>query len=77
MSSDKSVTQVPGCTTDPHSQLAQATVAREVVGDDSAGLAISDPYLGYLFTDLDQRQSCFAQLIHDFRRMAERKKDLR
>jgi len=54
-----------------------SAVARELIGDEPSGIVVSDRYSGYAYIDLDQRQVCLANLIRDFRRMAEGEKDLR
>ena len=52
-------------------------VARELIGDEPSGVAVSDRYSGYSYIGLDQRQVCLAHLKRDFRRMAEGERALR
>jgi len=54
-----------------------SVVAREMIGDDPNGIAVTDRYSGYSYIDLAKRQVCLAHLIRDFRRMAEGEEDLR
>ena len=47
-------------------------MAKTMVGTLSAGVLISDRYLGYKFVGVFNRQVCWAHLLRDFRRIAER-----
>ena len=46
-------------------------VAKELLGEDFAGIHVSDRWSGYDWIDIDQRQVCWAHLIRDFRKIAE------
>jgi transposase len=46
-------------------------VAREMLGDDFEGVAVSDRWSGYSWLDVLQRQLCWAHLKRDFTKMAE------
>ncbi len=47
-------------------------VAINLVGEDFTGILVSDRYAVYDFVSSDQRQVCWAHLIRDFRRIADR-----
>jgi len=47
-------------------------IARQLIGDDSAGIVISDRYRGYEWVDESQRQLCWAHLKRDITAMCER-----
>lgn len=47
-------------------------VAKELVGEDFAGTAISDRWSGYAWLSAERRQLCWAHLIRDFREWTER-----
>ena len=49
-----------------------AEVARELLGEGFAGILISDRYAAYHWVDLLRRQVCWAHLLRDFTRIAER-----
>lgn len=46
-------------------------VAKEILGENFSGTNVSDRYSGYAWIDDSQRQSCWAHLIRDFRKIAE------
>lgn len=46
-------------------------VAKEILGENFRGTNVSDRYSGYAWIDDRQRQSCWAHLIRDFRKIAE------
>ena len=47
-------------------------IARQLIGDDYAGIVISDRYRGYEWVDESQRQLCWAHLKRDITAMCER-----
>jgi transposase len=47
-------------------------VIHDLIGQKPAGIVVSDRYAGYAFIDAQQRQVCWAHLLRDFRRIAER-----
>lgn len=49
-----------------------AEVARELLGECFAGILISDRYAAYHWVDAQRRQVCWAHLLRDFTRIAER-----
>jgi transposase len=52
------------------SRSAQA--ARDALGADFAGILVSDRYGAYAWVDAQRRQLCWAHLVRDFTKMAER-----
>jgi len=56
--------------------LATATrstqAARAALGEGFAGILVSDRYGAYAWVDQERRQLCWAHLLRDFRKMAER-----
>ena len=46
--------------------------AKELVGEEFAGIACTDRWGGYNFLPLKQRSLCWAHLVREFRRMSER-----
>ena len=46
-------------------------VARELIGEDFAGIHVSDRWSGYDWIPIEQRQVCWAHLIRDFRKIAD------
>lgn len=52
------------------SRSAQA--ARDALGADFAGFLVSDRYSAYAWVDAQRRQVCWAHLVRDFTKMAER-----
>ncbi len=48
------------------------SAARELLGETLHGVLVSDRYAGYRWVDVQQRQVCWAHLLRDFRRIAER-----
>jgi transposase len=49
-----------------------ARVAKELLGEDFAGMLISDRYGGYAWLSPAQRQACWAHLLRDFQALADR-----
>jgi transposase len=49
-----------------------AAVARELLGDEFRGILVSDRYSAYGWLTASRRQTCWAHLVRDFRRIAER-----
>ena len=49
-----------------------AEIARELLGNDFAGILISDRYPAYDWVDPLRRQACWAHLLRDFTKIAER-----
>jgi transposase len=49
-----------------------ATAARELLGAGFAGILVSDRYAGYAWVDASRRQLCWAHLLRNFTRMAEK-----
>lgn len=49
-----------------------AWVAKEMLGQESVGVLISDRYAAYGFVDVEHRQVCWAHLLRDFERIAGR-----
>jgi len=49
-----------------------AQVARDALGTGFAGLLVSDRYGAYAWVDAQRRQLCWAHLLRDFTKMAER-----
>jgi len=49
-----------------------ARVAKELLGEDFAGVLVSDRYGGYSWLDTAQRQACWAHLLRDFQALADR-----
>ena len=49
-----------------------AQVAKNLLGEDFAGILPSDRYSGYTWVDSSRRQLCWAHLIRNFANMAER-----
>ena len=47
-------------------------VIHDLIGEKPAAVVVSDRYAGYAFVDAQQRQVCWAHLLRDFRRIAER-----
>ena len=47
-------------------------VAKEMIGEEPKALLVSDRYVVYNWVDVQQRQVCWAHLLRDFQRMAER-----
>ena len=47
-------------------------VAKEMLGEQPKALLVSDRYVVYNWVDVQQRQVCWAHLLRDFQRMAER-----
>lgn len=47
-------------------------VAKDLLGEDFKGIAVSDRYSGYAWLASEQRGICWAHLIRDFRKVAER-----
>lgn len=47
-------------------------VIHDLIGTEPAGIVVSDRYAAYAYIDAGQRQICWAHLIRDFTRMAER-----
>ena len=56
-----------------HSLYRNADTAKALLGDDFEGLIVSDRWSAYAWVDRWRRQICWAHLIRDFTRMAERK----
>lgn len=48
-----------------------AKVAKELLGEQFAGLLVSDRWSGYHWVDLARRQLCWAHLIRDFQKLAD------
>lgn len=48
-----------------------AKVAKELLGEQYAGLLVSDRWSGYRWVDLARRQLCWAHLIRDFQKLAD------
>jgi transposase len=46
-------------------------VAKELIGEDFAGIHVSDRWSGYDWIDLQQRQVCWAHLFRDFKKIAD------
>lgn len=44
----------------------------DLIGEKPAAVVVSDRYAAYAFVDAQQRQVCWAHLLRDFRRIAER-----
>jgi transposase len=49
-----------------------AHAARAALGERFAGILVSDRYSAYAWVDAQQRQLCWAHLLRDFRKIAER-----
>lgn len=49
-----------------------AKVAKDILGEDFAGVLVSDRYGGYSWLDPGQRQACWAHLSRDFQALADR-----
>ena len=47
-------------------------VIHDLIGEKPAAVVVSDRYAGYAYVDAQQRQVCWAHLLRDFRRIAER-----
>lgn len=47
-------------------------VIRDLIGDNPQAVVVSDRYAAYAYVDARQRQVCWAHLIRDFTRMAQR-----
>ncbi len=47
-------------------------VIHDLIGQKPAAVLVSDRYAAYAFVDAQQRQVCWAHLLRDFRRIAER-----
>jgi transposase len=47
-------------------------VIHDLIGTEPRGIIVSDRYAAYAFIDAGQRQVCWAHLLRDFKRMAER-----
>lgn len=47
-------------------------VIRNLIGDNPQGVVVSDRYAAYAYVDVGQRQVCWAHLIRDFTRIAQR-----
>ena len=47
-------------------------VIHDLIGTEPQGIVVSDRYAAYAYIDASQRQLCWAHLIRDFTRMAER-----
>src|SRR5574340_2349 len=47
-------------------------VIHDLIGEKPAGVVVSDRYAAYAYVDAQQRQVCWAQLLRDLRRIAER-----
>jgi transposase len=47
-------------------------VIHDLIGEQPTAVVVSDRYAGYAFVDAQQRQVCWAHLLRDFRRIAER-----
>jgi transposase len=47
-------------------------VAHELIGQQPKGIVVSDRYAAYAYIDPSQRQVCWAHLVRDFTRIAER-----
>jgi transposase len=47
-------------------------VAKDLLGEDFAGVLVSDRYAGYNWLDPAQRQACYSHLLRDFQALAER-----
>lgn len=50
----------------------RAQAAREALGERFAGILVSDRYSAYAWVKARQRQLCWAHLLRDFRKIAER-----
>jgi transposase len=50
-------------------------VAKDMIGENPQALVVSDRYAVYSWVDPQQRQVCWAHLLRDFQRMAERQGD--
>jgi transposase len=48
-------------------------VIHNLIGEQPAGVVVCDRYAGYAFLDAQRRQVCWAHLIRDFRRIAQRR----
>ncbi|MCC6312143.1 MAG: IS66 family transposase [Trueperaceae bacterium] len=48
-----------------------AKVAKELLGEQYAGLLVSDRWSGYRWVDITRRQLCWAHLIRDFQKLAD------
>jgi transposase len=53
-----------------HTRAGQ--VARDLLGEDFAGVLVSDRYGGYNWLDAAQRQACYSHLLRDFQALADR-----
>lgn len=49
-----------------------AQAAKAALGEDFAGILVSDRYGAYAWVDQERRQLCWAHLLRDFRKIAER-----
>lgn len=47
-------------------------VAKDLLGEDFAGVLVSDRYSGYNWLDVNQRQACYSHLLRDFQALSER-----
>lgn len=47
-------------------------VIHDLIGTEPSGIIVSDRYAAYAYIDAEQRQICWAHLLRDFTRMAER-----
>ncbi len=47
-------------------------VIHDLIGKEPGAIVVSDRYAGYAYIDASQRQVCWAHLLRDFTRMAER-----
>lgn len=47
-------------------------VVHELIGTTPAGIVVSDRYAAYAYLDADRRQVCWAHLLRDFTRIAQR-----
>lgn len=49
-----------------------AQVAKDLLGEDFAGVLVSDRYGAYNWIDAAQRQACYSHLLRDFQALADR-----